>query len=39
MGQEICPVCNGSGLVVDEAKGDAVTCQNCKGDGFITTRG
>lgn len=32
--KEICPMCDGSGLVVDD-KDNELKCDACKGDGFI----
>lgn len=33
--KSICPMCDGSGVQVDEEKQDTVNCDACGGDGFI----
>jgi len=35
MEHEICPQCNGSGLIYDKSAGDFVDCPTCDGNGFI----
>lgn len=35
---QVCPVCNGSGQVVDRVSGEYKTCDNCKGDGLVQVR-
>jgi DnaJ-class molecular chaperone len=37
MAREICPMCNGSGQVVDEDNQTTVNCDACNGEGFIET--
>ena len=37
MAREICPMCDGSGLQVDDEANDTVKCDACKGEGFIET--
>lgn len=35
---QVCPVCNGSGQVVDQVSGEYKECENCKGDGLVQER-
>ena len=35
---EICPVCNGSGRVLDLYTGEYKICDNCRGDGLVQIR-
>lgn len=35
---QVCPVCEGSGQVVDPENGGFTTCDNCRGDGFVQVR-
>src|SRR5690606_11763267 len=35
---QLCPVCNGSGRVIDRTTGEFKTCDNCKGDGLVQLR-
>lgn len=39
-GEEVkeCPVCQGSGEVIDKATGEFAICDNCRGDGVIQVR-
>lgn len=37
MAREICPMCDGDGVQVDEENQTTVTCDACKGEGFVET--
>ena len=35
-GEDVCPVCQGTGRLLDEDDGDGEVCPNCGGTGVIT---
>jgi Phage portal protein, SPP1 Gp6-like len=35
---EVCPVCNGSGRIIDKVTGENKVCDNCRGDGYVQIR-
>lgn len=35
-GEDVCPICQGTGRLLDEDDGDGEPCPNCGGTGVIT---